>query len=110
VSRAGATIIGGLLVGLSRRAATEFSFFLAIPTMFAATLYDLYKSLDFLAWSDLPLFAVGFVVAFLSALVVVRALLIFVGRHDFTVFGWYRIVFGALVLLYAWRFPGAFAS
>lgn len=110
VSRAGATIIGGLLVGLSRRAATEFSFFLAIPTMFAATLYDLYKSRDFLTLSDVPLFAVGFVISFVSALVVVRALLIYVGRHDFTPFAWYRILFGGLVLVYAWYFPSAFAG
>lgn len=110
VSRAGATIIGGLLVGLSRRAATEFSFFLAIPTMFAATLYDLYKSRDFLTLADVPLFAVGFVVSFFSALVVVRALLIYVGRHDFTPFAWYRILFGGVVLLYAWYVPGAFGG
>ncbi|CAK0745953.1 undecaprenyl pyrophosphate phosphatase [Gammaproteobacteria bacterium] len=109
-SRAGATIIGGLLFGLSRRAATEFSFFLAIPTMFAATLYDLYKSRGDLSLADIPLFSVGFVVAFFSALVVVRALLVYIGRHDFSAFAWYRIVFGGLVLFYSWYFPGAFAS
>lgn len=110
VSRAGATIIGGMLLGLSRRAATEFSFFLAVPTMLAATFYDLYKSRDALVWSDLPIFALGFVVSFISALVVVRALLIFVGGHDFRSFAWYRILFGGLVLIYAWRFPGEFLS
>jgi len=110
VSRAGATILGGLLLGLSRRAATEFSFFLAIPTMFAATFYDLYKSRGDLVLSDLPIFVVGFVVAFFSALIVVRALLIYVGRRSFTAFAWYRIVFGGLVLLYAKYYPHAFAS
>lgn len=110
VSRAGATIIGGLLVGLSRRAATEFSFFLAIPTMFAATFYDLYKSRDALTLDDIPLFALGFVIAFMSALVVVRALLIYVGRHDFTPFAWYRVVFGGLVLIYAGYDSAAFSA
>jgi undecaprenyl-diphosphatase len=100
VSRAGATIMGGLLAGLSRTAATEFSFFLAMPTMFAATLYDLYKNLDLLHASDVPHFALGFVVAFLTALVVVRIFLAYVGRHNFTPFAWYRIGFGTLVLLY----------
>ena len=109
-SRSGATIIGGLLFGLSRRAATEFSFFLAIPTMFAATLYDLYKSRGDLDSSDILLFAVGFIVSFFSALVVVRALLVYISKHDFTAFAWYRIVFGGLVLLYAWYFPGAFVG
>ncbi len=109
-SRSGATIIGGMLFGLSRRAATEFSFFLAIPTMFAATLYDLYKSRGDLTSSDIPLFAVGFVISFFSALVVVRALLVYISKHNFSVFAWYRIVFGGLVLLYAWNFPGAFAD
>ena len=110
VSRAGATILGGLLFGLSRRAATEFSFFLAIPTMFAATLYDLFKSRGDLSWVDVPLFGIGFVVAFFSALVVVRALLVYVGRHDFTLFAWYRIVFGGLVLWYGMSVPGAFTD
>jgi len=109
-SRAGATIIGGLLFGLSRRAATEFSFFLAIPTMFAATLYDLYKSRGDLSSADVPLFSVGFVVAFFSALVVVRALLVYIGKHDFSAFAWYRIVFGVVVLLYSWYLPGAFVA
>lgn len=110
VSRAAATIIGGLIFGLSRRAATEFSFFLAIPTMFAATFYDLYKSRADLIVEDIPLFALGFIVAFFSALVVVRALLIYISRNDFTVFAWYRILFGGLVLWYGWTFPGSFSA
>jgi undecaprenyl-diphosphatase len=102
VSRAGATIMGGLLAGLSRTTATEFSFFLAMPTMFAATLYDLYKSYPLLRLGDALMLGVGFVTAFLTAMMVVKALLVYVGRHDFRVFGYYRIVFGALVLLYYW--------
>ncbi len=100
VSRAGATIMGGLVAGLSRTAATEFSFFLAIPTMFAATLYDLYKSAGFLVLSDAPLFAVGFVVSFISALIVIRLFLGYVAHHKFAVFAWYRIAFGILALWY----------
>ena len=102
-SRSGATIIGGYALGLSRTAATEFSFFLAIPVMFAATLYDLLKSLDTLVPADAGFFAVGFAVAFLSALVVVKAFLSFVSRHSFAAFAWYRIVFGLLVLAWALR-------
>ncbi|AEJ03273.1 Undecaprenyl-diphosphatase [Nitrosomonas sp. Is79A3] len=101
-SRSGATIIGGLFFGLSRKAATEFSFFLAIPIMFAATFYDVYKHREFLEWDDLGLFAVGFVAAFLSALLAVRGLLRFISNHDFTVFAWYRIVFGIIILLTAY--------
>ncbi len=98
VSRSGATIIGGLWFGLSRRAATEFSFFLAIPTMFAATAYDLYKHGGLLSASDLGPFAVGFLAAFASAFIAVRALLRYIERHDFTVFAWYRILFGVAIL------------
>ena len=101
-SRSGATIIGGLFFGLSRKAATEFSFFLAIPIMFAATFYDVYKHREFLQWDDLGLFAVGFVSAFLSALLAVRGLLRFISQHDFSVFAWYRIVFGIIILLTAY--------
>lgn len=97
-SRSGATIIGGLLFGLSRRAATEFSFFLAIPTMFAATFYDVYKNRALFNASDIELFAVGGFVSFFSALFAVRALLRFISRHDFSSFAWYRIAFGVLVL------------
>ncbi len=101
-SRAGATIIGGLLAGLSRKAATEFSFFLAIPTMFAATFYDVYKHRELFGAGDVPLFAVGFVVSFLAALLAVRALLRFVASHNFNAFAWYRVGLGAIVLLYYW--------
>lgn len=98
-SRSGATIIGGLLFGLSRTVAAEFSFFLAIPTMFAATLYDSYKHRELFAVADLPIIAIGFVVSFVVALAVIRALMRFITRHDFTVFAWYRIAFGAAILL-----------
>lgn len=101
-SRSGATIIGGLLFGLSRKAATEFSFFLAIPIMFAATFYDVYKHREFLEWDDLSMFAVGFVAAFISALLAVRGLIRFISNHDFTVFAWYRIVFGIIILVTAY--------
>jgi undecaprenyl-diphosphatase len=100
-SRSGATIIGGLFFGLSRRAATEFSFFLAIPTMFAATFYDVYKNLDLFSIDDLALFVVGGTVSFISAFIAVRGLIRFISRHDFTVFAWYRIVFGIIVLVSA---------
>jgi undecaprenyl-diphosphatase len=97
-SRSGATIMGGYALGLSRRAATELSFFLAIPIMFAATLYDLAKSAGALSPADTAFFATGFVVSFLSALVVVKAFLAYVSHHSFAVFAWYRIAFGALLL------------
>ena len=99
-SRSGATIMGGLLAGLSRRAATEFSFFLAIPTMFAATGYSLLKSWSALSAADVPVFATGFVAAFLSALAIVRFLLHYVARHSFIPFAWYRIAAGLLLLWY----------
>jgi undecaprenyl-diphosphatase len=97
-SRSGATILGGYALGLSRRAATEFSFFLAIPVMFAATLFDLLKSLPDLVPGDAGFFAVGFVVSFVAAVVVVRAFLAYVSHHSFAVFAWYRIAFGVLLL------------
>lgn len=100
VSRSGATIMGGLVGGLSRQAATEFSFFLAIPVMFAATAYDLFTSWDILRPEDLAVFVTGFVAAFLSALLAVRFLLHYISHHDFTLFAWYRIGFGLLVLGY----------
>lgn len=103
VSRAGATILGGMLFGLSRQTATEFSFFLAIPTMFAATAYDLLKNWRLLSVSDVPMFVVGFITAFISALLVIKMLLRFVATHNFKVFAWYRIIFGAIVLLYFWK-------
>jgi undecaprenyl-diphosphatase len=100
VSRAGATIVGGLLFGFSRTAATEFSFFLAIPTMFAATFYVLYKSFMQLNTVDYGVFALGFMAAFVSALFAVRALLHYIAHHNFRVFAWYRIIFGLIVLYY----------
>lgn len=102
VSRAGATIMGGVIFGLSRKAATEFSFFLAIPTMLAATVYDLYKNWALLDMGDLPVFAVGFVASFLSAMVAVKAFLGFVSNHTFVGFAWYRIIFGLVVLVTAY--------
>lgn len=100
VSRSGATIMGGMLGGMSRFAATEFSFFLAIPTMFAATGYSLYKEWGGLTSADVPMFAVGFVAAFLGGLTVVRFLLNYVGQNSFAPFAYYRIVFGGLLLAY----------
>ncbi|SFW17388.1 undecaprenyl-diphosphate phosphatase [Nitrosovibrio sp. Nv17] len=97
-SRSGATIIGGLFFGLSRKAATEFSFFLAIPIMFAATFYDVYKHREILHFDDAGVFVTGFVASFISALIAVRGLLRFISQHDFAVFAWYRIGFGLLVL------------
>ncbi|MBI3599559.1 MAG: undecaprenyl-diphosphate phosphatase [Nitrospinae bacterium] len=99
VSRSGATIMGGLIAGLDRKTATEFSFFLAIPTMFAATSYDLLKNFRELSISDLPVFATGFIVSFISALIVIKAFLGFVTKHNFSAFAYYRIIFGILVLL-----------
>ena len=100
-SRSGATIIGGMLFGLSRRAATEFSFFLAIPTLFAACIYDTVKHRHLLSVADLPTFGVGFAAAFVSAFLCVRWLLRYVSHHDFTPFAWYRIVFGIVILITA---------
>lgn len=101
-SRSGATIIGGMLLGLSRKAATEFSFFLAIPMIVGAAVYDLARHRALLQMTDLPWFAVGLIVSWLSAWVCVRWLLHFVARHSFVVFGWYRIAFGLIVLGTAW--------
>jgi undecaprenyl-diphosphatase len=101
-SRSGATIMGGMLFGLSRKAATEFSFFLAIPVLFAATFYSLYKERALLSASDLDLFALGTVAAFVSAFFCVRWLLRYISSHDFTVFAWYRIVFGFIVIFSAY--------
>lgn len=96
-SRSGATIIGGLWFGLSRKAAAEFSFFLAIPTMIGATVYSVYVHWDEFLLQDLPVFAIGFVMAFVAAALVVKALVGFVSRHGFYVFAWYRIGFGVLI-------------
>ena len=101
-SRSGATIIGGMLFGLSRRAATEFSFFLAVPTLIAAGAYDLYKHRDLLSSADVSVFGVGLIAAFLSAFLCVRWLIRYIATHDFTVFAWYRIAFGVVVLITAY--------
>lgn len=97
-SRSGATIIGGLLFGLSRKAATEFSFFLAMPTMVGAAVYSGYKYRDLFQVSDVPVFAIGFITSFIFAMIAVRALLKFIGNHSYAVFAWYRIGFGLLIL------------
>jgi len=101
VSRSGATIIGAMLLGFNRKAATEFSFFLAIPMLFGAAAYDIFKNRDLLSTADIPLFAVGLVVSWLSAWVCVKWFLRFVGQHTFVPFAWYRIAFGGLILLTA---------
>jgi undecaprenyl-diphosphatase len=101
-SRSGATIIGGMLFGMSRRAATEFSFFLAIPTLFAACAYEFVKNRHLLTTTDLPAFGIGFAVAFVSAFLCVRWLLRYVSRNDFVPFAWYRIVFGVIIVVTAY--------
>jgi undecaprenyl-diphosphatase len=101
-SRSGATIIGGLFIGLDRKVAAEFSFFLAVPTMFAATFYDVYKHRDLLHASDFPMFAAGFITAFFSAWLAVRTLVRFVANHTYEVFAWYRIAFGLVILITAY--------
>lgn len=101
-SRSGATIIGGMLMGLSRQAATDFSFYLAIPTLIGAGVYSLYKERALLALSDAPLFAVGLLFSFLSAWLCIRWLLRYIASHSFVVFAWYRIAFGLIVLATAW--------
>ncbi len=98
VSRAGATIMGARAFRVDRATATEFSFFLAMPTMLGATVYDLYKNWSSLSWDHGGIIALGFVAAFVSALIVVRAFVRFISRHGFTVFAWYRIAVGALAL------------
>jgi len=97
-SRSGATIIGGLFFGLSRKAATEFSFFLAIPTLIAASAYQMWKERALLSADDLGMWAAGFIGAFVSAFLCVRWLLRYISHHDFTVFAWYRIIFGLVVI------------
>jgi undecaprenyl-diphosphatase len=101
-SRSGATIIGGMLLGLSRKAATDFSFYLAIPTLIGAGVYSLYKERALLSMGDIPMFGVGLVVSFFSAWLCVRWLLRFIASHSFTGFAYYRIAFGVVVLLTAW--------
>ncbi|MCJ8145089.1 undecaprenyl-diphosphate phosphatase [Ancylobacter sp. A5.8] len=99
VSRSGSTIVGGLLLGASKPAAAEFSFFLALPTMAGAFAYDLYKNHDRLSTDDTLVIVVGFIAAFLSAVVVVRGLLAFVSRHGYALFGWWRIAVGGAGLI-----------
>jgi undecaprenyl-diphosphatase len=101
-SRSGATIIGGMLLGLSRKAATDFSFYLAIPTLIGAGAYSLYKERALLSMADLPMFGVGLLFSFISAWLCVRWLLRFIATHNFNGFAWYRIVFGVVVLVTAW--------
>lgn len=102
VSRAGATIIGGMLCGLSRKAATEFSFFLAVPTLIAAGGYDLMKHGGAFSADDAAILAVGLIVSFISALICIRWLLRYVASHNFNIFAWYRIVLGAIILIVMW--------
>ncbi|MET3135867.1 undecaprenyl-diphosphatase [Undibacterium sp. GrIS 1.2] len=106
-SRSGATIIGGMLFGLSRKAATEFSFFLAIPTLLGATVYSLYKARHELSMTDVPVFSLGTVAAFISAFFCVRWLLRYIASHNFNAFAWYRIAFGIMILITA--YTGAIA-
>ncbi|QQZ29874.1 undecaprenyl-diphosphate phosphatase [Thiothrix subterranea] len=101
-SRSGATIIGGLFFGLSRQAAAEFSFFLAVPTLGIASIYTMYKARDLLSFDDIGAWIVGFIFSFISAMIAVRALIRYVSHHDFTVFAWYRIAFGVIVLITAY--------
>ena len=102
-SRSGATIIGGMLLGLSRKAATDFSFYLAIPTLIGAGAYSLYKERSLLSMADAPMFGVGLVVSFISAWLCIKWLLKFIATHSFVGFAYYRIVFGVIVLLTAWQ-------
>jgi undecaprenyl-diphosphatase len=101
-SRSGATIIGGMLLGLSRKAATDYSFFLAMPTLIGAGVYSLYKERAMLSVADVPMFATGLVFSFLSAWLCVRWLLRYISTHSFVPFAYYRIVFGIVVLVTAW--------
>ncbi|MFN7445419.1 MAG: undecaprenyl-diphosphate phosphatase, partial [Curvibacter sp.] len=101
-SRSGATIIGGMLLGLSRKAATDFSFYLAIPTLIGAGAYSLVKERALLSVADLPMFGVGLMFSFVSAWLCVRWLLRFISTHSFVGFAWYRILFGMVVLATAW--------
>ena len=102
-SRSGSTIIGGMLAGIERKTATEFSFFLAMPTMLAAASYDMYKNAGLMSQADMLAIIVGFITAFLSALFVVRAILAFISKHTYRAFGWYRIVLGIVVGIWLYR-------
>jgi undecaprenyl-diphosphatase len=107
VSRSGATVAGGLLLGTDKRSAAEFTFFLALPTMGGAVAYDLFKSRNDLDFSDVGLIAVGFITAFLTAMLVVRFLLDFISRHGFAPFAWWRIAVGTVGLALLWSGVGA---
>lgn len=102
MSRSGSTIIGGLFFGLSRKAAAEFSFFLAVPTLGIASIYSMYKDRALLSIDDMGAWAMGFIFSFISAMIAVRALIRYVSNHDFTIFAWYRLVFGVIVLVTAY--------
>ncbi|MDP3745110.1 MAG: undecaprenyl-diphosphate phosphatase [Methylotenera sp.] len=102
MSRSGSTIIGGLFFGLSRKAAAEFSFFLAVPTLGIASIYSMYKDRALLSMDDMGAWAMGFIFSFISAMIAVRALIRYVSHHDFTIFAWYRLVFGVIVLVTAY--------
>lgn len=102
MSRSGSTIIGGLFFGLSRKAAAEFSFFLAVPTLGIASIYSMYMDRALISFDDIGAWIVGFVFAFISAMIAVRALIRYVSHHDFTIFAWYRIAFGVIVLVTAY--------
>lgn len=102
MSRSGSTIIGGLFFGLSRKAAAEFSFFLAVPTLGIASIYSMYKDRALLSMDDMGAWAMGFIFSFISAMIAVRALIRYVSNHDFTIFAWYRLVFGVVVLVTAY--------
>jgi len=102
MSRSGSTIIGGLFFGLSRKAAAEFSFFLAVPTLGIASVYSMYKDRALISFDDLGAWIVGFIFAFISAMIAVRALIRYVSHHDFTIFAWYRILFGIVVITTAY--------
>ncbi len=102
-SRSGSTIIGGMLAGIERKTATQFSFFLAMPTMLAAASYDMYKNAGLISQADMLAIAVGFITAFFSALFVVRAILAFISKHTYRAFGWYRIALGIVVGVWLYR-------
>ena len=100
VSRSGSTIMGGLISGLDRKTATEFSFFLAIPIIFAASLFDLATNFSVLNMHHVPIFSIGFITAFVSALLIIKVFIKYVANHDFVIFGWYRIVIGIIAVIY----------
>jgi len=100
ISRAASTIMGGVIIGLDRKTATEFSFFLAIPIIFAASIFDLSSNIDVLSKSDIPVFIMGFITAFFSAYLIIKIFIWFVAHNTFVVFGWYRIIVGCLTIYY----------